>query len=275
MAQDGLPTNAAASDGRDCQDTFWAAENELISSPVIICSPHPDDECLTGALPLRLLREKKAKVFNLAVTLGSDINRKDQRKKELEDACSLLGFQNRIVGGGLGLDNVRGDFREAFPDLWRKNVESVVEHFFQVSPGLVFSPHEGDGHPTHEGTNLLVSDALSLYTGKRQTDVLAVESEFWSTMKSPNILVGLGNNDLALLLAALSQHKGEMSRNPYHLWMPARLMDNVRRGWEIIRGCREKAPDFCFAELYRVSVYSKGEKKRWGEENKVFPPGKK
>ena len=39
---------------------------------VLICSPHPDDEVLTGALALRLSQEESATIYNLAVTLGSD-----------------------------------------------------------------------------------------------------------------------------------------------------------------------------------------------------------
>jgi hypothetical protein len=35
---------------------------------VLIFSPHPDDECIVGALPLRLLRERKLQVLNVAVT---------------------------------------------------------------------------------------------------------------------------------------------------------------------------------------------------------------
>jgi hypothetical protein len=78
--------------------------------------------------------------------------------------------------------------------------------------------------------------------------------------------------DLARLVAALTRHKGEISRNPYHLWLPARLMDNLRRGWELVRGSQEKAPDFCFAELYHASIYAQGVEKTWGKGNKVFAP---
>jgi LmbE family N-acetylglucosaminyl deacetylase len=37
----------------------------------LIFSPHPDDECIIGGLALRLLREAKWNVINVAVTLGS------------------------------------------------------------------------------------------------------------------------------------------------------------------------------------------------------------
>jgi LmbE family N-acetylglucosaminyl deacetylase len=246
--------------------------NGTQSKSIALCSPHPDDESLVGALPLRLLHENNFQVFNLAVTLGSNPARKLQRKKELEVACEMLGFHNSVVGGNLGLDDVRKRVRKDFPGPWRKKVESIVEHFDRIAPSLVFMPHKGDGHPTHTGTHLLGSDALSVYTRETKTDVLAVEYEFWHPNKSPNLLVGVGRYDLALLTAALAQHKGEVRRNPYHLWMPARMMDNLRRGWELVRGSLVRVPDFCFAELYHVSVYSHGKRKKWSMENKVFTP---
>src|SRR5437899_3341959 len=34
-------------------------------------APHPDDECIAGGLALRLMREARMKVINVAVTQGS------------------------------------------------------------------------------------------------------------------------------------------------------------------------------------------------------------
>ena len=58
----------------------------------LLFSPHPDDECLTGGLALRLHREAGLKVINVAVTLGSDRARRGERLAELEQACHYLGF---------------------------------------------------------------------------------------------------------------------------------------------------------------------------------------
>ena len=44
----------------------------------MIFSPHPDDECIIGGLPLRLLREAGMRVVNVAVTLGSNSERRAQ-----------------------------------------------------------------------------------------------------------------------------------------------------------------------------------------------------
>jgi N-acetylglucosamine malate deacetylase 1 len=59
--------------------------------------------------------------------------------------------------------------------------------------------------------------------------------------------------DLADMMAATTFHVGEVKRNPYHLLLPAWLMDNVRRGSEVAGGQGGAAPDFSFAALYRLS----------------------
>ena len=59
---------------------------------VLIFAPHPDDECIIGALPLRLLREQSCQVINVAVTQGSNKARQEARYRELADACRFLGF---------------------------------------------------------------------------------------------------------------------------------------------------------------------------------------
>ena len=67
---------------------------------VLIFSPHPDDECIVGGLALRLLREAKWNVINVAVTLGGKKERRAARLRELKQACGFLGFG--LAVGGLG-----------------------------------------------------------------------------------------------------------------------------------------------------------------------------
>src|SRR6266516_2429838 len=58
----------------------------------LIFSPHPDDEVIVGGLPLRLLREMKMRVINVAVTQGSNPERQPERWKELAACCRHIGF---------------------------------------------------------------------------------------------------------------------------------------------------------------------------------------
>jgi hypothetical protein len=64
--------------------------------------------------------------------------------------------------------------------------------------------------------------------------------------------------DLADLLAALSFHVEEVRRNPYHLRLPPWMIDNVRRGAELVGGQGGAAPDFMFATLYRARQWKNG-----------------
>ena len=77
---------------------------------VLVFAPHPDDECITGALPLRLLRELKMRVVNVAVTLGSRKDRRQERWQELQQACDFIGFETLLPAPG-GLEKINLDQR--------------------------------------------------------------------------------------------------------------------------------------------------------------------
>jgi len=119
-----------------------------------------------------------------------------------------------------------------------------------------FLPHESDVHHTHVGVHLLVLDALK--TLPRDFACFVVETEFWGQIADPNLLVEIGANDLGDLIAALSFHTGEVKRNAYHARLPAWMLDNVRRGAELVGGRGAKAPDFTFASIYRLRKWRGG-----------------
>ena len=62
------------------------------SPRALIFSPHPDDECIIGALPLRIMREAHFNVINVAVTQGSNKERQAARWEELQRACDYIGY---------------------------------------------------------------------------------------------------------------------------------------------------------------------------------------
>jgi hypothetical protein len=70
-------------------------------------------------------------------------------------------------------------------------------------------------------------------------------------------MVEVSSDDVVALVTALSFHKGEVRRNPYHLRLPAWLIDTVRRA-ELIGGHGTHAPDFVFAANYRLRVWKRG-----------------
>lgn len=239
----GNPADHRAPEGRD------AAPGHCL-----IFSPHPDDECIVGALPLRLAREAGWRVSNVAVTLGSNPERREQRWAELIDACHVLGFECLGVGEH-GLSDVRTDTAEREPALWQAHLARLVALLREHRPALVLAPHALDDNPSHRGVYRLVAEALA----QARLDTVLAHTEFWSTQAAPNALVQTGLDDTARLIAALERHRGEIERNPYHLRLPAFLADAVRRGGELVLGAGEAPPDFAFATLYRLVAYRAGQ----------------
>ncbi|HXJ55058.1 MAG TPA: PIG-L family deacetylase [Verrucomicrobiae bacterium] len=221
----------------------------------LIFSPHPDDEVIIGGLPLRLLRERGWAVFNVAVTLGSNPARQAARWEELEACCQHVGF-GLLTTGARGLESVNVKTRAAQPEVWAKSVGCIADILRAHQPRAIFFPHDDDWNSTHIGTHHLVVDALT-QLGPR-LECLALETEFWGAMKTPNLLVESSPRDLIDLITALSCHVGEVKRNPYHLRLPAWLMDNVRRGGELVGGQGGPAPDFLFGTLYRMRRWRGG-----------------
>ncbi len=221
----------------------------------VLCSPHPDDEMLTGALALRLRKQGAARVVDLALTLGSALERQGERWRELKAACVVAGFECRRLEVPPGFRIKDGPEGAG----WEEAVEGLVAVFAALDPRLVFFPHREDRHPAHVAAHRLAAAALTRLTGDGQRTVLSVETEYWRQMSAPNLLVGLTPEDLAWLLAALTCHRGEIARNPYHLTLPARMLDNVRRGAELTGQAAAGRPDFLFGELYRLSVWRGGD----------------
>jgi LmbE family N-acetylglucosaminyl deacetylase len=221
----------------------------------LIFSPHPDDEVIIGGLPLRLLREQRWNVINVAVTQGSNPARQPERLDELRRCCRHVGF-GLIQTSARGLERVNLKTREEDSAHWQRSVERVIEILGTQRPRAIFFPHDDDWNITHIGTHHLVVDALRKLG--RDFACLTVETEFWGAMDRPNLMVESGARDVIDLITALTFHVGEVRRNPYHVRLPAWLVDNVRRGGELVGGQGGAAPDFTFATLYRLRRWAGG-----------------
>lgn len=206
---------------------------------VLVFSPHPDDECIIGLLPLRLMRELELQIINVPVTFGSNVERQPGRAAELKDACDYLGWS--IVE------------RSGFQNLEK---EDLVEILKAEQPKLIVMPHAKDWNSRHISTHFLVMEALADLPADFSCTV--VEAEFWGAMADPNLMVEADAQTLADLVAATSLHVEEVARNPYHLLLPAWMQDNVRRGGELVGGQGGAVPDFSFATLYRLSKWDNG-----------------
>jgi LmbE family N-acetylglucosaminyl deacetylase len=231
-------------------------------------APHPDDECIAGGLAVRLLREQRMNVMNVAVTLGSRKDRQAARFHELENACNYLGFK-LVSTGPNGLEKINPRTREQDRAHWANCVEVIRGILAEHKPKVIMFPHDRDWNSTHIGTHFLIMDALKQMPAS--FECYLVETEFWGAMSDPNLIVEISGEDLADMMAATSFHVGEVQRNPYHLSLPGWMMDNVRRGGEVAGGQGGAAPDFAFAILYRLRMWKNGQPVKLFDGGKQIP----
>ena len=251
--------------------TFPPAPKPIIQPDApraLFFAPHPDDECISGGLALRLMRQAKMRVANVAVTLGSKKERQAGRLHELKNACEYLGFQ-LITAGPNGLERINAKTRQQDSSHWAACVLTIQTILEETRPKVVLCPHERDWNSTHIGTHWLVTDALRQMPS--DFECYLAETEFWGAMDDPNLMVEINSEDLADMIAATTFHVEEVKRNPYHLLLPPWMMDNVRRGGEVAGGQGGAAPDFAFAALYRLRRWRNGRAERFFEGGKQIP----
>lgn len=222
---------------------------------VLIFSPHPDDECIVGGLPLRLQAEKGWRVVNVAVTQGSKRERQAERLEELKAACRYLGFGLETLGER-GLEKVTPQARAQDPAGWAGKVQPMADILRRHRPRMILFPHAQDWNGSHIGVHWLVMDALGSLGGDFRT--LLLETEFWGQNYQPNLLVEIPEALVVEMITALTFHVGEVRRNPYHLTLPAWLTNNVRLGGETVGGQGAAPPDFPFGIVHRLRRWADG-----------------
>lgn len=224
----------------------------------LVFSPHPDDEVIAGALPLRLRSEAGWRVLNIAVTLGSDVGRRAARWQELARCCAYLGFELQSATGipGEAFDRVRPLSAATNGAARDGEVRRLAALIRRYQPRVVVCPHGLDGHAAHIGTHDLVVAALAKAAPNWRLHVLF--SEYWNTQMDPALMVPLDRQQVATLVAALSLHSGEVARNPYHLSLPAWFIDGARRGAERVGPAGGPATGALFAALYGWSRWQDG-----------------
>ncbi|MBU0730632.1 MAG: PIG-L family deacetylase [Proteobacteria bacterium] len=228
-----------------------AAATQKTAKNILIFSPHPDDETLTGSLALRLMHEGGHRIINISMTYGSNPARRKIRQQEQKSACEVLGFECVPVIEPDAFDrlNLKNEDHGGSP--WEEKRQTLVEILKGYAPELVIFPHNQDKHKTHIATNQLVRDALMAHTASGK-QILVVETEFWHPLYEPNLLVEAAPENVARMCAALACHETEMQRHPFHLFLPARLLDNTRRCSEFFSGFGADLPEILFSEVYRL-----------------------
>jgi hypothetical protein len=154
-----------------------------------------------------------------------------------------------------GLERVNPKTRQQDPAFWNESVAAIMDIVKKTWPRVIFFPHEQDWNSSHIGTHFLVTDALRALEG---FTCYTVETEYWGQNDQPNLMVQSSAQDVADMVAGTSFHVGEVKRNPFHLFLPAWMQENVRRGSELVGGQGEAAPDWTFATLYRLRRWENG-----------------
>ena len=114
-------------------------------------------------------------MVTLPVTLGSNPDRKRERKQELQNACGYLGFELDELDP-LGLDEITPSGRKNHSSNWAKSVETLCQALDRHAPSILFYPNPTDWNQTHLGVNLLTSEALQKTA---TTSLTLIEAEFW------------------------------------------------------------------------------------------------
>ncbi len=207
---------------------------------LLLVAPHPDDECLMAGFALRAMEEWGTRVIVLPYSYGSKVDRRQERQGELKRAVASLGFE--------WIDPLQPPSLEVLSpgDLARVLAECV--------PDAVLFPHSGDGHPTHIRCSRQVSEVVTLWANASRKRVHLFESAYWQDLTEPNLMVDLTPDHVIRMGSALLEHRGEIERNPYHLSLPAHLIDSRRKGVERVSGMGSRAGTGLFAQLLRHSV---------------------
>lgn len=220
---------------------------------ILLFAPHPDDEAIIGGLPLRLSLESGFQVINVPVTLGSDVSQRPRRKLELTQACRCLGFALQPLQDD-GFSDINPLARINDEAAWADKVLQVSKLIASFTPCAIIFPHDNDGHPTHIGVHHLVMDAL--HATDIDYNLTLFQTEFWHPMTDANLMIESSEAQVAQLIEAIACHMGEVQRNPYHLSQPSWMIDNARRGSELIHGFGEASQPFRFATLYKRSHWN-------------------
>src|SRR5258708_28876611 len=104
-------------------------------------APHPDDECIIGGLALRVMREARMNVIDVAVTQGSKKGRQAERFRELQKACEYIGF-GLVATGPNGLERINPQTRQQDPAHWANCVKVIADILRRHQPRVIFFPHE-------------------------------------------------------------------------------------------------------------------------------------
>ena len=180
------------------------------AAKALFFAPHPDDETIVGALALRIFREAKMNLINVAVTQGSKRERQAERLVELQNACNYLGYDVQTTGPH-GLEKVTMKTRQNEPQLWADMVPVITDILIKHQPRVILFPHERDWNGTHIGVHHLVMDALKQMPSA--FECYLVETEFWGTLRGRSLSKCSPRSDCSLSISCDFSARGTRDEN--------------------------------------------------------------
>lgn len=202
--------------------------------PMLVVSPHPDDETLGCGGLIATARRRGTRVLVVAVTDGENAypgeeggpGLADRRRKE--QAAALLRLEvgaTQIVRLGLTDSSVGAHEAE------------LTERLTQLSTAetVIVAPWEGDFHPDHEACG------RAALTASQRTGAQVVSYFFWSWHRGTTELLRamplselrLDEQTLQAKTEALECHRSQLTRALGPPILPAELLGPARRHFEV------------------------------------------
>ena len=202
--------------------------------PMLVVSPHPDDETLGCGGLIAAERRRGAQVFVAAVTDGEHAYPGGEGGESL--AATRRGEQERALAR-LGVE-AQSVLRLGFTDssVGEREVELVERLMERVTPeSCIVAPWEGDFHPDHEACGRAAAEAAG------RTGARLISYFFWAWHRgTPETLAGLNlaifplDDELLRAKAeALACHRSQLERVEGGPVLPPELLGPAQRGFEV------------------------------------------
>ncbi len=157
--------------------------------PIIIFSPHQDDETFGCGGLIALKRQIKVGVKVVFLTDGQKshlatpwISPPDNliqiRKQEAITALNILGVEASDIHF---FDLIDGTLPNLTTEKYQSTINQIIEIIKNFQPGEIYVPHQKDNHPDHEYTYKLVKTAID----KSSIKVELLQYPIWIFWLSP------------------------------------------------------------------------------------------
>ncbi|MCT8138167.1 bacillithiol biosynthesis deacetylase BshB2 [Anaerobacillus sp. CMMVII] len=182
---------------------------------VLVVFPHPDDESFGPGGTIAEYKRLGVKVTYACLTLGEMgrnmgtppfANRETLpalRKKELIDACEILGIEDLRM---LGFRDKTIEFEDE-----ANLIKTIKEIILEVKPSLIITHYPGHGvHPDHDATGHATVEAVRQLAKEQRPKVycMAITKEREKVLGKPDVVHDVANT-IDVKIAAIKAHRSQ------------------------------------------------------------------